>query len=183
MDTYKSTGSGYYTVFDLRLGARLFTEPGDMGYTYFYLAGRWWKTERNQDSVEVNGSETYDPLYTGKREGNGKGWNIGYRDFSTFGPNNSFAIALQTGFFIGKAPVDEFKRDGQDENLTNDESISLGGELAGGVALQNLGFSVVGGFRGEINVTTFKDSAATGDDESVFGFGNITFFVEAGMQF
>lgn len=178
---YKSTGSGYYTVFDLKLGARLFTEKGDMGYTYFYLAKRWWSTERSEDSVEVDGTSV--PSEKVKREGKGDGWITGFRDFTTIGPDNGLAFALQTGFFAGKAPVKEFKENGVSVKQPNDKSITLGGEIAGGVAMQNIGFSAIAGLRGEINVTTFKDVAATGDDESVFGFGNIMFFVEAGMRF
>lgn len=34
---YKSTGTGNYSVLDFKIGAKLFTEPGDMGYTFFYF--------------------------------------------------------------------------------------------------------------------------------------------------
>jgi len=108
---------------------------------------------------------------------------VGFRDLSTIGPNDGFAIAIQTGLFFGKAPVDSFKIDGTSQNLKNKDSATVGGELAGGIALQNLGFLALGGFRGEVNATTFEDTAVSGDDESAFGFGNITFFVEAQLQF
>lgn len=176
---WESDGSGHYAVYDLKLGAKLFAKPGDMGYTFFYFGGRWWETERNENTL------TYDGLklnYENKYEGKGNGWIIGFRDMSTFGPANSLAFVLQTGFFFGKAPVDKFKVNGVNTTQPNDDSAIIGGEIAGGVALQNLGFSIVGGFRGEINATTFKDTAAPDDEESVFGFGNITFFVEAGIQ-
>lgn len=177
----KSDGSGYYTVFDLKLGARLFTNQGDMGYTFFFIGPRIWTTERTEDSLTFNGAVS--PIQRGTRKGNGSGWIAGFRDFSTIGPNNGFAIVIQSGFFFGKAPVDEFTQDGVEVTQPVNESLTLGGELAGGVALQNLGFSLVGGFRGEINFTTFKDPAAPPDEESVFGFGHIAFFVEAGFQF
>jgi hypothetical protein len=179
--TYKSTGSGFYSVFDMKLGARLFTEKGDMGYTFFYLGGRWWSTERTEDSLEVDGVSN--SSQKGKREAKGSGWITGFRDFSTFGPNDGVAFALQTGFFAGKAPVKEFKENGVKKEHSNNDSISFGGEIAGGVALQNIGFSAVAGARGEVNVTTFNDPAAPQGEESVFGFGNIMFFVEAQMQF
>lgn len=178
---YKSEGSGYYTIFDIKIGARLFTNPGDMGYTFFYFGPRFWTTERTEDSLSVDGIST--PLMKGTRKGNGNGWIVGYRDFSTIGPDNGFAIAIQTGFFFGKAPVEEFSQDGVEVTQPVDESFTIGGELAGGVALQELGFSIVGGFRGEIIASSFVDTAAPADEESVFGFGNIVFFVEAGLQF
>jgi len=72
---------------------------------------------------------------------------------------------------------------GADQSYPVKDSLSPGMELDAGVAMQNLGFSVIGGFRGEINAATFKDSAAPTGDESIFGFGNIMLFVEAGMMF
>jgi len=72
---------------------------------------------------------------------------------------------------------------GADQSYPVKDSLSPGMEPGSGVAMQNLGFSVIGGFRGEINAATFKDSAALSGEESIFGFGNIMFFVEAGMMF
>lgn len=178
--TYESTGSGYYSILDLKLGFNLFREEGDMGYTFIYAGPRYWKMERDQDSFKIDEVES---LTQNKLEAEGVGWIVGFRDFSTIGPNDGFAVVLQTGFFAGKAPVDDFKWENASQDLKTDQSITLGGELAAGIALQNIGFSLVGGFRGEANVTTFKDPLAPADEESAFGLGNITFFVEAGMQF
>jgi hypothetical protein len=178
---YKSKGSGYYSVFDLKLGVRLFTEEEDMGYTYFYGGGRFWSTERTEDSFSIDGV-TYNTGAT-TRKGNGSGWIFGYRDFSTIGANDGFAIVIQSGLYFGKAPVDRFEQDGVKLTQSEKASITMGGELAGGIALQDIGFSIVGGFRGQINATTFNDTAAPDDEESVFGFGNVVFFAEAGMQF
>ena len=178
--TYESTGSGYYSILDLKLGFNLFREEGDMGYTFIYAGPRLWKMERDQDSFKIDDVEA---LTQNKLEADGTGWIVGFRDFSTIGPNDGFAVVLQTGFFAGKAPVDDFKWENASQDLKTDQSITLGGELAAGIALQNIGFSLVGGFRGEANVTTFKDPLAPADEESAFGLGNITFFVEAGMQF
>ncbi len=88
-----------------------------------------------------------------------------FRDFSTIGSNDGFAIALQPASWR-KAPVDDFEWENASQDLKTDQSITLGGELAAGIALQNIGFSLVGGFRGEANVTTFKDPAAPADEES-----------------
>ena len=178
--TYESTGSGYYSILDLKLGFNLFREEGDMGYTFIYAGPRLWKMERDQDSLKQGSIEV--PT-NNKYEAHGRGWIVGFRDFSTIGPNDSFAIVLQTGLFGGKAPVDNFEWSNVPQNLKTDQSLTFGGELAGGIALQNIGFSLVGGFRGEANVTTFKDPLAPADEESAFGLGNVTFFVEAGLQF
>ncbi|NCC45112.1 MAG: hypothetical protein EOM18_16370 [Clostridia bacterium] len=93
------------------------------------------------------------------------------------------AIAVQSGLFLGNAPVSKMSTDGADQSYPVKDSVSLGMELGAGFSMQYLGLSVIGGFRGEINATTFKDSAAPTDEESIFGFGNIMFFVEAGMMF
>lgn len=178
--TYKSTGSGNYTVIDLKIGAKVFTEPGDMGYTYFFAGKRFWSSSRKQESIEWGSNEL---TSTQKRKAKGDGWIYGFRDFSTLGMDDGFAIAVQSGLFLGKAPVSEMSTDGVDQSYPVKDSVSLGMELGAGVAMQNLGLSVIGGFRGEINATTFKDSAAPSGDESIFGFGNIMFFVEAGMMF
>ena len=177
---YKSTGSGNYTVLDFKLGAKLFAEQGDMGYTFLYVGKRYWNTERSQDSLEYDGTK-----YPSSRKikADGDGWIFGYRDFSTFGWDEGFAIVFQSGFFIGKAPVNKLTDNGVEVTYSVKDSVSLGGELAAGIALQNIGLSVVGGFRGEINASSFNDSAATAEDESIFGFGNVMLFIEAGMMF
>lgn len=178
--TYKSTGDGSYTNFDFKVGAKLFTEPGDMGYTFVYAGKRFWNSERNQKTKEWG---PYTDTTAETRKIKGDGWIIGYRDFSTFGWDEGFALVLQSGAFYGKAPVSEMTTNGINQTYPINKSWFIGGEIAGGIALQNIGLSVIGGVRGEFNITTFKDSAATGSDESVFGFGNRVFFVEAGMMF
>ncbi|PKL16838.1 MAG: hypothetical protein CVV49_14235, partial [Spirochaetae bacterium HGW-Spirochaetae-5] len=178
--TYKSTGTGNYNTFDFKIGAKLFTEAGDMGYTYFYAGKRFWNSERKQDSLEY-GTTVITTDQT--RKAKGDGWIAGYRDFSTFGWDEGFAIVMQTGFFFGKAPVSEMSTNGADQTYPVKESIFLGGEVAGGVAFQNIGLSVIGGLRSEINATTFNDSEAPTSEESIFGFGNFVFFLEAGMMF
>ncbi len=176
----KSEGLGYYSVFDLKLGARLFTSPCDMGYTFFYAGPRIWSTKRMESSLSVNGAVT--PIQRATRKGSGKGWIVGFRDFSTISYSDSIAIAVQTGFFFGKAPVEELTRNGEGLSQTVDESLTLGGELAAGVALENVGFSITGGLRGELNITTFDDPLNPPEKQSCFGFGNLIFFVEAGLQ-
>jgi hypothetical protein len=177
---YKSTGSGVFTILDLKVGLRLFVEPEDMGYTFLYAGYRTWSTERDQESVEVDGFEI--PT-TVKREASGGGWIFGYRDISTIGPNGGFAIVIQSGFWFGKAPVDEMKTDGVKSPLEEKENLSFGGELGGGIALQNIGLSVVGGVRADLNATVFDDPAAPADEESVFGFGFVQGFVEVTKKF
>lgn len=178
--TYKSTGTGNYTVIDFKIGAKLFTEPGDMGYTYIFAGKRYWSSSRKQETVEWG---SFKDTSTEERKAKGDGWIYGFRDFSTLGMDEGFAIAVQSGLFLGKAPVSKMSTDGADQSYPVKESLSLGMELGAGIAMQNIGLSVIGGFRGEINATTFKDSAAPTGEESIFGFGNIMFFVEAGMMF
>ena len=178
--TYKSTGSGHYTVVDFKIGAKVFTEPGDMGYTYLFVGKRYWSSSRKQETIEYGSNKD---TSSEERKAKGDGWIYGFRDFSTLGMDDGFAIAIQSGLFLGKAPVSKMSTNGADESYPVKDSVSLGMELGAGVAMQNLGLSVIGGFRGEINATTFKDSEAPSGDESIFGFGNIMFFVEAGMMF
>ena len=178
--TYKSTGTGSYNTYDFKIGAKLFTEPGDMGYTYFYAGKRFWNSERKQDSVEY-GTTVIATDQT--RKAKGDGWIAGYRDFSTFGWDEGFAIVMQTGIFFGDAPVSEMTTNGIDQKFPVKDSLFFGVEAAGGVAFQNIGLSIIGGLRGEINATTFNDSEAPTSDESIFGFGNVVFFIEAGMMF
>lgn len=178
--TYKSTGTGYYSVMDFKIGAKLFAEPGDMGYTFIYAGKRYWSSSRKQESIEWG---IFKNTSTEERKAEGDGWIFGFRDFSTLGMDGGFAIAIQSGLFLGKAPVSKMSTDGADQSYPVRESLSLGMELGAGIAMQNIGLSVIGGFRGEINATTFKDSAAPTGEESIFGFGNIMLFVEAGIMF
>jgi hypothetical protein len=177
---YKSTGSGNYIVYDWKLGAKLFTETGDMGYTFFYVGKRFWNSERKQDTVEMDGVSV---ISEGKREAKGDGWIYGFRDFSTIGMDEGFAIVVQSGFFFGKAPVTKMSTDGVVQPYPEKESVSFGGELGAGVAFQNIGLSVIGGLRGEINASTIDDPTVPAGEDSIFGFGNAVFFVEAGMMF
>ena len=177
---YKSTGSGSYSTLDVKLGFKLFTEPGDMGYTYIYGGWHFWNTVRNQDTREFS---IYKETINKKYKADGDGWMAGFRDFSTIGWDKGFAIAIQSGLFVGQAPVNEFKDDGEKVTYDVKQSFAVGAELAAGIALQNLGFSVVGGFRGQVDVSVFDGSAVAGEDESIFGFGNLMFFVEAGIMF
>jgi len=176
---YKSTGSGHYNVYDWKLGAKLFTEPGDMGYTFIFMGKRYWNTVRKQDTREW---DTFVDNTDVKYEAKGDGWIYGIRDFSTIGSNDGTAFVIQSGLYFGTAPVTSFKIDGIKQTLPDKkDSPTFGAELGAGVAFQNIGLSVIGGLRGEFNVTTYEDDA-TGD-ESVFGFGNSVFFLEAGMMF
>ncbi len=178
---YNSTGTGNYTVTDFKAGAKLFTEPGDMGYTYFYGGLRFWSSERSEESRSVNGVTQPSQQQTRKAKGNG--WILGYRDFSTFGWDDGLAIVFQTGFYFGKSPVKKMSTDGADQTLPVKSSFNIGGEVGAGVAFQNIGLSVIGGMRGDINATSFKDPAAPVGEESIFGFGGYMFFIEAGYAF
>ena len=100
-----------------------------------------------------------------------------------FHSDEGFAIVLQTGLFFGKAPVSKMTTNGVAETDPVRDSVTLGGEIGAGVAFQNIGLSVIGGLRGEVNATTFDDPIAPANEDSVFGFGNAVFFVEAGMMF
>ena len=178
--TYKSTGSGNYSTLDLKLGLKLFTEPGDMGYTFIYGGLHSWSTERTQDSIEYNSIKL---TANKKYKGNGSGWIIGFRDFSTIGWDAGLAIVIQSGLYGGKAPADKFTEDGNKVTYSVKQAYTLGGELAAGIAFQNIGLSIVGGVRGHADISVYDDSAASGEDESVFGFGNAMFFIEAGLMF
>lgn len=179
--TYESNGTGQYTVFDLKIGARLFTEPADMGYTFFYLGKRYWNSERKEKTRKINGVTVYSAEE--KREAKGDGTIYGYRDFSTIPIDGVSSLVIQSGLFFGKAPVSEMSTNGINQTYPVNESLSIGAEIGAGIAFEKTGLSVIGGVRGEINATTFIDKAAPVDEESVFGFGNAVVFVEAGLMF
>ncbi len=150
---YKSEGDGRYWTFDLIFGAKMFTESGDMGYTLPYVGYRFWKATRNQEDVTRNGI----PYPTGNIEYElvGKGWIFGIRDFSTL-PLGSFAIALQTGIWYYQAPMSTLKSNGNDVSTTSEESIGFGIELGIGAALEDIGLSIIGGIKIDVQATAFK---------------------------
>ncbi len=180
---YKSTGSGNYKVYDWKLGARLFTEPGDMGYTFIYMGKRYWNSERKQDTQEADGIPN--PLFSDiKYKAKGDGWIYGIRDFSTIDFSDTMGVVIQSGLFFGTAPLTSFKIDGTKADLPSDKTpLSFGAELGAGVSFNEIGLSVIGGVRGEFNITAYDDSTDPTEDESVFGFGNRVYFLEVGMMF
>jgi hypothetical protein len=180
-ENWTSTGGGYMLIFDLNLGTRLFVEEADMGYTFFYAGLRLWQTKRDQDSVKFNGNTW--PT-TQSRTGSGAGWTVGLRDYSTFNLNDDLSIALQTGFFLGKAPVGDMT-DSSGDPVTHPKDTTLTGgyEIGLGAAFEKTGLSVMGIFSGDFNITTFKDPAAPKGEESVFAFGYLwNFKIEVQQQ-
>lgn len=168
--SWTSKGSGYFAIFDFKAGVRLFTEPGDMGYTFIFGGLRTWSSKRDQDSL------TYDNIQintVNSREGEGNGWIIGFRDYSTFALDTKFALATQIGGFFGKAPVDKMTDNtGKPVSYPKNETFTFGYEIGAGIALEHMGLSIMGIVSGDLNATTFKDPAAPAGEESIFAFGH-----------
>ncbi len=150
---YKSEGDGRYWTFDLIFGAKMFTESGDMGYTLPYIGYRFWKATRNQEDVTRNGI----PYPAGNIEYElvGNGWIFGIRDFSTLSLGG-FAIALQTGIWFYQAPMSSLKSNGNDVSFTSEQNVGFGIELGIGAALEDMGLSIIGGVKIDIQATEFK---------------------------
>lgn len=166
----KSEGNGRYWTFDFIFGAKMFTEAGDMGYTLPYIGYRFWRVNRNQEDVTRNGI----PYPAGNIEWElvGKGWLFGIRDFSTVSLGD-FAIVLQSGLWLYNAPMFTLKSNGNEINMTTDQSFGLGFEIGLGVAMENMGLSVVGGIKMDLQATKFKVSAF----DFVAGAGYTQFFL------
>ena len=178
----KSTGTGFYNIFDFKLGAKLFTEQDDMGYTFIYLGKRFWNSKRTAKTWKWDGVKR--PACKYKAEGDG--WIFGFRDFSTINISDNFDIVIQSGLFLGKAPVTKLSVNQIDLGVIVNKSYNTGGELAAGAAFKNIGLSIVGGIRAELNFTTFHNYSTWDDwdeNESSFYAGNALFFIEAGMMF
>jgi len=178
---YRSIGTGHYNVSDFKFGVKVFTEAGDMGYTFFYLGRRYWNSERKQDIIKWDTLETE---FNVKVKSKGDGWIIGYRDFSTIGKDNRTAMfVFQSGFFLGKAPCSKLIIRGEDLAYHADTPFTVGAELGAGAAFPKTGLSVIGGLRGEINITRFKNPNLPEYKKPVFGFGNMVLFIECGLMF
>jgi len=170
---YETYGGGSYRTLDVTLGLKAFTETGDMGYTYFYGGFRYWKAIRDVDFTVLNSFPQSDSSF--KDELSGKGWSIGFRDYSTF-PVSSFSIVLQTALMYYNAPFEKGKRDGQNIPIKQSECIGLGAELGLGVAFEDIGLSVVAGLKNDDNGTVFKYVGGSGASY-VLGVGYSQFFL------
>ncbi len=148
---YTSSGGGYYWTLDATLGAKIFTEPGDMGYTHLFMGLRVWKAVRDEESRTSNGVTQAPVDY----DLAGNGWIIGIRDFSTI-PLGGFSLVLQSGLWFSRAPMSTFKVNGADRTTSDEDCFGIGLELGIGAAMESLGFSVVGGLKTDIQVTTFR---------------------------
>lgn len=149
----KSEGEGKYWTFDFTFGAKMFTEAGDMGYTFPFIGYRFWKATRNQENVTRNGTSY--SAYNVEYELAGKGWIFGIRDFSTL-PLDGLSIVLQSGLWYYNAPMFTLKSNGNEIYTTSEESIGFGFEIGLGVAMENIGLSVVGGLKMDLQATSFK---------------------------
>lgn len=173
-DISTTYGDGYYMIINATAGLKLFTEPGDMGYTYFYGGMRYWKITRDVDREGTFPNSGY------KEELSGKGWVIGFRDYSTF-PVSSFSIVLQTGMSFFSAPVDYIKSDGSKASFSSSETVGSALELGLGVAFEDIGLSVVASFKHEENATVYKIDGAS--NSNVLGTGYNQFFLTLTKDF
>jgi len=167
-------GDGYYITIDATAGLKLFTEQGDMGYTYLYGGFRYWQLTRNVDQIGTAPNSDY------KEEFSGKGWIVGFRDYSTF-PVSSFSIVLLTGLNFYSAPIDKDKYEGSNVSFSVSENEGAAYELGLGVAFEEIGLSVVASVRGDFNAVVYKVDGAT--DSIVFGAGYTQFFLTLTKDF
>ncbi len=174
---YESKGDGYFRTIEFILGVKVFTEPGDMGYTLFYGGYKMWSAERNVDSVTVDGITG--PVTVKKYELNGDGWVAGFRDLSTF-PLGGISLALQTGLWIDKMPISELKKDGTKQTLNKSGSGGAGGELGLGLAFEDIGLSVIASFKMDVTASVLNN---TSGDDDVVGAGYAQFFLTVTKDF
>ena len=153
-DVAKYYGDGYYMTINAVGGFKLFTEPEDMGYTFLYGGLRYWQVERDVDRVGTMPDSGY------KEELSGKGWIVGFRDYSTY-PVNSFSIVLQSGLSFYNAPLENLKYDGQKYSFSVVENEGASLELGLGVAFESIGLSVVASYKYDWNTTLYKVEGAT----------------------
>ena len=167
-------GDGYYLLVDATLGLKLFTEAEDMGYTYIFGGLKYWQLSRDVEREGTLPDSDY------KAELSGKGWEFGFRDFSTF-PVSSFSIVLQTGMSFYSAPVDSIKSEGSKASFTTSDTAGAALELGLGVAFENIGLSVVASFKHDENATVYKIDGAT--ESKVLGTGYNQFFLTLTKDF
>lgn len=167
-------GDGYYMTIDATAGFKLFTEQGDMGYTYLYGGLRYWQLTRNVDRQGTLPNSGY------KEKFSGKGWIVGFRDFSTY-PVSSFSIVLQTGLSIYSAPIDKDKYDGTNISFSTSKDAGAILELGLGVAFEDLGLSVVASVRSDDNAVVYKVDGNT--ESTVFDAGYTQFFLTITKDF
>lgn len=160
---YETRGDGYYSTLDALLGLKLFTESGDMGYTYLYGGYRYWTAERNITSTYVNGT---DAGITSKTELKGGGVICGFQDLSTL-PLGFISLAIQSAVWIDSAPVK--KVNGSSFNYPNKKALGLGFNLGVGVAFENIGLLVLAGYK--IDVTATKYTSGSTDYAAGAGYG------------
>ncbi|MCX7679328.1 MAG: hypothetical protein N2316_08915 [Spirochaetes bacterium] len=172
----KSTGDGRYWTFDLLFGAKMFTETGDMGYSYPFVGYRFWKAVRNQEEVTYNGNP--DPQFTKEYELWGKGWIIGIRDFTTF-PTNELSIAFQTGIWFYNAPMGVLRANGNEVMATSEKNVGFGFEIGAGVALEDIGLALIAGIKMDVQATAFKTITL----DYVAGAGYAQFFFSFAYEF
>ncbi len=176
---YETEGSGYYWTLDATFGIKAFTERGDMGYTHFFVGGRFWHTVREVDSTTVDGTPGL--TLVNKYDLAGRGFVAGIRDFSTF-PLGFFSLVLQSGIWVGQAPMTDLKTNGNGVSFTRDQSVVFGLEFALGAAFEKIGLSATAGLRMEVNATSFKYDLLPGIT-NVAGAGYALFFVTLTKEF
>lgn len=176
-DKYESEGDGHFRTLDFILGLKVFTEPGDMGYTLFYGGYKMWSAERNVDSITFNGTSI--PVPVEKYELKGDGWVAGFNDLSTF-PLGGISLALKTGLWVEKMPVSTIKYDGVKDTRDIKDTAGVGGELGLGLAFEDIGLSVIASLKMDVTVSTIDDTA--GDDDAA-GAGYAQFFLTVTKDF
>jgi hypothetical protein len=176
-DVSKTYGDGNFWTVDATLGLKLFTEAADMGYTYFYGGLKYWKATRNVD-YEVFEGVRFDE--DEKSELSGKGWSIGFKDYSTY-PVGSVSIVLQTGIMLYSAPIDTMKVDGDKISFSKGDDAGQVLEIGIGLAFEDIGLSVIAGVKDEYNASAYKIEGA--GETRVFGLGYTSYFVNLTKDF
>ncbi|MDH5718865.1 MAG: hypothetical protein OEZ22_14660 [Spirochaetia bacterium] len=157
--TVKYMGTGTLVSFDIKLGAKLLTKPGDMGYIFPFIGLRNSPIERKLEKIEIDGNQTE---ASGDTLIEPNGLILGFRDLTTV-PLGSFSLLIQSGFFLNFSMADErtdryydmTKNEEVEETskLNKPEPLGMGFEIGLGAAFEDAGLSVFLNYKWDQNGT------------------------------
>ncbi len=170
-DTYYQYGEGAMAFVDLRLGLRLFLEPGDMGYTYLFGGLKSFSAEYKMDRLQITDNDTGitvagEALQDTGAEG--AGWVAGFKDFSTLNLGIGSIVTTMSLWYF-ECDMDEKTEMGKTVKFQNSTTIGFGGEFGIGYAIEPLGLAVVLSYKGEIVFNEHKEIGET--EKEYFGSG------------
>ncbi|MBN1500996.1 MAG: hypothetical protein JW982_12620 [Spirochaetes bacterium] len=171
--TYKQYGEGAMAFVDLRLGLRLFLEPGDMGYTYFYGGLKSFSADYKMTKVRIKDNDTgltSEGVALQDTGAAGAGWVVGFKDFSTlnFGLGS---IVTTLSFWYFECNMDEKTEMGNTIKIENSTTKGFGGEFGVGYAIEPMGLAITLSWRGEVVYNEHNEVGSTVDEGFGAGYG------------